>query len=148
MISATTLKNEIKQLIETCSPPGLVLAVYLFGSALRSEFKDRSDIDLSFLVDENRYREDPFEATAPVHMIAGKIGVIFDRETDVVILNSASLEIAHEIIATGLILFEKETDLRLEYEIKIKGMYFDFQPFLAELRARKIAKLRSVEASG
>ena len=148
MISATTLKNKIKQLIETCSPPGLVLAGYLFGSALRSEFKDRSDIDLAFLVDENRYREDPFEATAPVHMIAGKIGLIFDRETDVVILNSASLEIANEIIATGLILFEKETDLRLEYEIKIKGMYFDFQPFLEELRARKIAKLRSVEASG
>jgi hypothetical protein len=36
---------------------------------------------------------------------------------------------------------ESDVELRLQYEIKIKGMYFDFQPFLSGLRVRKIAKL-------
>jgi hypothetical protein len=39
------------------------------------------------------------------------------------------------------ILIESDVELRLQYEIKIKGMYFDFQPFLSGLRVRKMAKL-------
>jgi hypothetical protein len=56
-------------------------------------------------------------------------------------LNSSSLEIAYEVVATGKCLFEIDPDLRMEYEIKIKGMYFDFRPFLEELRAKSLAHL-------
>jgi len=146
MIDLSTLKRETIQLIETCPSPDLILAVYLFGSAARSKDKSSSDIDLAFLVDEGRYKKDPYEASRPVHMVVGRIGLIFEREIDVVILNSVSLETAYEIVTTGLKLFEKDTDLLLEFEIKIKGMYFDFQPFLSELRAKKIAALGSKEA--
>lgn len=77
-------------------------------------------------------------------MISGKMGMQLDRIVDVTILNSASLEMAYEIITTGRLLFESDVELRLQYEIKIKGMYFDFQPFLSELRVRKMAKLGPV----
>jgi predicted nucleotidyltransferase len=146
MINAAAIKHEMIRLIKARSPSGLVVAVYVFGSSVRSDFKDSSDIDLAFLVDEQSYKKDPFEATAPVQMIAAGIGVALGRETDALVLNSASLEIAYEIITTGFCLFEIDSDARLEYEIKIKGMYFDFHPFLSELRARKIAKLGSLEA--
>jgi hypothetical protein len=69
------------------------------------------------------------------------MGMKLDRVVDVTILNSASLEMAYEIITTGHLLFESDVELRLQYEIKIKGMYFDFQPFLSELRVRKMANL-------
>ena len=146
MINAAAIKHEMIRLIKARSPSGLVVAVYVFGSSVRSDFKDSSDIDLAFLVDEQSYKKDPFEATAPAQMIAAGIGVALGRETDALVLNSASLEIAYEIITTGFCLFEIDSDVRLEYEIKIKGMYFDFHPFLSELRARKIAKLGSLEA--
>lgn len=146
MINMAAIKQEMIRLIKARSPSGLVVAVYVFGSSVRSDFKDFSDIDLAFLVDEQSYKKDPFEATAPAQMIAAGIGVALGRETDVLVLNSASLEMAYEIIATGFCLFEIDSDLRLEYEIKIRGMYFDFHPFLSELRARKIAKLGSLEA--
>jgi len=146
MINVAAIKQEMIRLIKARSPSGLVVAVYVFGSSVRSDFKDSSDIDLAFLVDEQSYKKDPFEATAPAQMIAAGIGVALGRETDALVLNSASLEIAYEIITTGFCLFEIDSDARLEYEIKIKGMYFDFHPFLSELRARKIAKLGSLEA--
>jgi predicted nucleotidyltransferase len=144
MINVDAIKREMIQLVGARAPAGLVLAVYVFGSSVRSDFKNSSDIDLAFLVDEQQYKEDPFIATAPAHMIANKIGLILDREIDVVILNSSSLEIAYEIITTGNPLFESDFELRLQYEIKIQGMYFDFQPFLSALRARKLAKLGSM----
>ena len=77
----------------------------------------------------------------PAHLIAAHVGVEFKKETDVTILNSSSLEIAYEVVTSGKCLFELDLDLRMEYEIKIKGMYFDFRPFLEELRAKSLAHL-------
>jgi predicted nucleotidyltransferase len=145
MINVAAIRHEMMRLIKAHAPSSLVVAVYVFGSFVRSDFKESSDIDLAFLVDEQGYKKDPFEATAPVHMVAAGTSVALGRETDVLVLNSASLEMAYEIITTGFCIFEIDPDVRLEYEIKIKGMYFDFHPFLSELRARKIANLGSLE---
>jgi predicted nucleotidyltransferase len=141
MINVAVIKHEMIRLIKAHSPSGLVVAVYVFGSSVRSDFKDSSDIDLAFLVDEQSYKKDPFEATAPAHMIAADIGMAQSRETDVTVLNSASLEIAHEIITGGRCIYESDPDSRLQYELKIKGMYFDFKPFLDELRAKRMKVL-------
>jgi predicted nucleotidyltransferase len=141
MISIASIKKCLVQYINSEAPRGHLLVVYVFGSFARNQERPKSDIDLAFLVDQASYRKDTFEATVPVHMIAGKMGMKLDRVVDVTILNSASLEMAYEIITTGHLLFESDVELRLQYEIKIKGMYFDFQPFLSELRVRKMAKL-------
>ena len=78
---------------------------------------------------------------SPAHLVGTKVGMKFDRQTDVMILNSASLELACEVITTGKCAYELDPDLRIEYEIKIKGMYFDFRPFLEKIRARSLAQL-------
>ena len=118
-----------------------VVAVYLFGSFIKGETKNASDIDLAFLLDEQAYKTDPISAMSPAHLIAAQFGMKVDKETDVTILNSASLEIAYEVVTTGKCLFELDPDMRMEYELKIKGMYFDFRPFLEELRAKSLAHL-------
>ena len=118
-----------------------IVCVYLFGSILKGKAGKKSDIDLAFLLDEKAYKSDAIIAMSPAHLIAAKVGTQLDRETDVTILNSASLEIAYEVVTTGKCIFEIDPDLRMEYEIKIKGMYFDFRPFLEELRAKSLAHL-------
>ena len=118
-----------------------IVFVYLFGSILKGNAGKTSDIDLAFLLDEKAYKSDAIIAMSPAHLIAAKVGTQLDRETDVTILNSSSLEIAYEVVTTGKCLFEIDQDLRMEYEIKIKGMYFDFRPFLEELRAKSLAHL-------
>ena len=118
-----------------------IVSGYLFGSILIGNTGKASDIDLAFLLDEKEYKSDPIITMSPAHLIAAHVGVEFNKETDVTILNSSSLEIAYEVVATGKCLFEIDPDLRMEYEIKIKGMYFDFRPFLEELRAKSLAHL-------
>jgi len=118
-----------------------IVSVFLFGSILKGNAGKKSDIDLAFLLDEKAYKSDAIIAMSPAHLIAAKVGSQLDREADVTILNSASLEIAYEVVTTGKCIFEIDPDLRMEYEIKIRGMYFDFRPFLEELRAKSLAHL-------
>lgn len=148
MIDLAEIQRELVQRIENHPMKGVVLVVYVYGSSLREDFKHSSDIDLAFLADEHRYKEDAFIATALVQGIADEVFIASGREVDVTVLNAASLEMAYEIITTGFCLFETDPDVRLEYEIKVKGLYFDFQPFLFELRSKKIAQLGSLEVQG
>ena len=48
---------------------------------------------------------------------------------------------AYEVVTTGHCVYEVDLDQRLEYEALLRGMYFDFRPFLKELRARNLARL-------
>ena len=135
------ITNAIQRYIAESQNDGSIVAIYLFGSFLRGETEKSSDIDLAFLLDEKAYKSDPIIAMSPAHLIAAQVGMKFDRQTDVMILNSASLELAYEVITTGKRIYEIDPDLRIEYEIKIKGMYFDFRPFLEKLRAGSLAQL-------
>jgi predicted nucleotidyltransferase len=133
-------KSLRKRIAEMQGEPSIV-SIYLFGSILKGNAGKTSDIDLAFLLDEKAYKSDAIFAMSPAHLIAAKIGTQLDRETDVTILNSASLEIAYEVVTTGKCLFEIDPDTRMEYELKIRGMYFDFKPFIEELRSKRIARI-------
>ena len=123
-----------------------IAAVYLFGSSLRAEPKERSDVDLAFLLDRRAYREDPLAAVTPAYLAATEVGMAVQRQTDVLILNSASLEMAHQAVTNGRCLFERSVEERLDYEIALRGMYLDFMPYLEQLRAgRREAAIRRAE---
>ena len=126
-------KTAAEQLSETDG----IVAAYLFGSVLEESGRASKDIDLAFLLDEERYKEDPLKAQAGVQMFAARLSAATDMKTDVTILNGASLEMAYEIITTGRTLFPADQNELVNYECKIKGMYFDFKPFLDDLRNSK-----------
>ena len=141
MDNVSNIAKFLRKQIAEIQGETLIVSVYIFGSFLKGNAGKASDIDLAFLLDEKAYKSDPIIAMSPAHLIAAKVGMQLDRETDVTILNSASLEMAYEVVTFGKCLFELDQDLRIEYEIKIKGMYFDFRPFLEELRAKSLAHL-------
>jgi len=117
-------------------------AVYIFGSVLnQSQFKKNSDIDIAFLIDKLLYKQDALKASVDAYIIATKIGLTLDRSTDVIIMNSASIETAFQIMTTGIPVYEHHPDKRIEYEIAVKGMYYDFKPFLDDLRSKAVLEL-------
>ena len=138
MTSIVKIRKTILRLLNDDAISRLIVAVYLFGSYVREDFRDSSDIDLAFLLDESHYKEDPLKAITPAHIIAAKAGLELNREVDVLVLNSASLEMACEIVTHGQCVFEPDPERRLQYELKIKGMYLDFRPFIEELRAKRL----------
>ncbi len=115
-----------------------IRAAYLFGSVLDEDrFKLNSDIDMAFLLKNSEHTKDPLTASYDAYYIATRVSVETGRQTDVIILNAASVETAYHVITTGKLLYAKNSADRLEYEIAQKGMYFDFKPFLDELRSGK-----------
>jgi predicted nucleotidyltransferase len=140
-----SLKEKISQLLETemTRTPSGMLAVYLFGSCATGTQSDTSDVDLGFLFREEHYRADPLDAFEDACLIAAKIGDRLGRKTDVVVLNGASLELCFEIITTGTCLYQTDEDERLLYEAKIMGLWFDFKPFVLQLRQAALARTES-----
>jgi predicted nucleotidyltransferase len=128
--------NLISYISESGDARKAIVAAYLFGSALHPEkFKKNSDIDLAFLLDRCLYKQDPVINSAPAYMAATKIGMILNRQTDVIILNAASIETAYQAVTTGMLIYEADRETRLEYESVLRGLFFDFKPFLEKLRA-------------
>jgi predicted nucleotidyltransferase len=115
-----------------------IRCIWLFGSLARGTVRKDSDMDIAFLVDEKQYEKDPFLAVSPAYMAAMRAGIRFDRQTDVTILNSSSLEIAYEVVTEGVCVYAGDQEERFEYETRIRGMYLDFKPFLMQLRRKRL----------
>lgn len=128
-------------LTQIMADDSFVVAVYVFGSCVRESAMEKSDLDLAFLLDHKAYDSNPLRATAPAFMIAARVGMTFDRKTDVTILNGSSVEMSYEVVTSGKCIYEDDLDTRLDYEAKVRGMYFDFRPFLLEMRARCLTSL-------
>ena len=138
----TRIQRELQIILrEKSLANSAILVVYIFGSSVAGEERINSDLDLAFLLDEKAYKADPVSAVAPSYLAATKVGMKLERETDVTVLNAASLEMAYEVVTTGICLFEADLEKRLEYEAVLRGMYFDFKPFLDDIRSSCISDL-------
>ena len=116
-----------------------ILAVYLFGSLAKKKLGNSSDIDVAFLFDRLFYKNDPYKSFSTAQIMGAEAGEVLGQEVDVSVLNCASLFFAYEVISTGVCLFERDFNERIRYEIAIKGQYYDFRPFIADLRQKKLA---------
>ncbi len=119
--------------------------VYIFGSVLnKKKFKQNSDIDIAFLLNKTLYKQNPLKTSTNPYLIATKIGLSLERQTDVIMLNSASIETTFQIITTGIVIYDNYSEKRVEYEIAIKGLYYDFKPFLNTIRLKSIEGLNQL----
>ena len=137
MTHINSIRNDLDEFIKKLDIDNdVILLVYLFGSALNKKLENASDIDFAFLLKSKEYRRDPIHTSYPAHRFASDIGLKLNKKTDVTILNSSSLEMAYAIVKNGRCIYECDADTRFEYEAKIRGMYFDFKPFLMDLREK------------
>jgi len=138
---SAVILTKVRKCFEAILSNSKVIAVYIFGSQVKSHSKDTSDIDIAVLFDETAYKNDPISTSALAYLAATRAGLATAFKTDVTILNTASLEIAYEVITSGICLVETDEEKRITYEIAIKGLYFDFKPFLEGIRSERIASL-------
>jgi uncharacterized protein len=106
-----------------------VAVVYLFGSHARGTNTRMSDIDLAVLFHSSIHPSSYFELR--LEYIARIMRILLTERVEVVVLNSAPLHLAYEIVSRGILLLDRDPKQRAAFEADRIGRFLDFKPFLA-----------------
>jgi len=132
---------------KTISPPvpKEIIALYLYGSSVTGKLREESDIDIAFLPSHKTTEEKRLIIIARVEDLIEKLlrEISISREISVLNLRDkyVSLSLQYKVITEGILIYEKDTFERLEFENAVKREYFDFIPYLRSLRKRKYGNL-------
>ncbi len=125
-------QREIEAILERELPglvPGLC-AAYLFGSFGRGEGRADSDLDIGLLYDSpppSTLRGQPFTVAADLESLLG-------RPVDIVVLNTAPVDLVHRVLRDGRLLLQPNPSARIAFEVRARNEYFDILPFLQRYR--------------
>ena len=108
--------------------PQIALA-YLFGSRVEGTIGPKSDYDFGFLCEPI---EDKIQIRTQLSIELAQ--QLHTKDIDLIILNDTPVELAFSIVANGLLIYENNTAVRVEYEARVIGIYFDYLPFLKAQR--------------
>jgi predicted nucleotidyltransferase len=102
-----------------------VIAVYIFGSTFK-KYKFKEDLDIAILVKDTALKEG---ITKLQNKFYTKLRYSLKRQDiDIVILNTASLLLKYQVIKEGKLVYEKDIEERIDFEVKTMLLYFDFLP--------------------
>jgi predicted nucleotidyltransferase len=108
-----------------------VLFAYLFGSCARDDATTASDLDVA-LIGERTFG--PLELGAIVELLERATG----KAVDVVDLRTATPLLGWEVVCDGIVVLDRDSAARLEFELEAQRRELDFRP----LRLRQQELLR------
>jgi predicted nucleotidyltransferase len=100
-----------------------VLAAYLFGSHATGRARPESDVDVAVLLSGT-------DAMERFERLLGLMGEVEEalgrRPADVVVLNDAPPLLAHQVLAHGWLIFERDRAARVEFEVRAGKIYAEY----------------------
>lgn len=112
-----------------------VAALILFGSAVRGDATERSDLDVGVLLTREANREgvDMLELIDDIAVLAGR------DDADVVLLNRAPPLLRHRVARDGHVLYAASNRAVAEFHLRAIQDYEDTRPLRELLRKRLLA---------
>ena len=108
---------------------GLV-AVYLFGSFGRGTAQALSDVDLGILYDV----VSPATLVSSATRLEGELEALLGRSVQVVVLNTAPVDLVHRVLRDGELLYESDRSRRIRFEVAARREHLDLLPVLRRYR--------------
>ncbi len=115
-----------------------IVAGYLFGSVSTRKTRERSDIDVGVLLDDN-FHPQPLYPVRLAREIKDKCNL--KQEVDVRILNHRSPRFLHQVLSNGQLLISQDEKKRIEFETQSICKYLDFKPFYREYDEKRRVRL-------
>ncbi len=101
----------------------IVVAGYLFGSTLKRH-KFKGDLDIGLLIEEDALKDGALKVQNRIYL--GLRDCLNREDIDVVILNIAPPLFRYGVIKEGGLVYEKDRDRRIEFEVRTMLEHFDF----------------------
>src|SRR3989442_10314521 len=103
-----------------------VLAAYVFGSVARRRTRRDSDVDVAVLLARplRSSRSLPYR----LKLMTDLGSALHRSDVEVVILNDASPWLAHRILSTGRLVFERSASARVRFQVSTASRYGDLIP--------------------
>lgn len=105
-----------------------IVFAYLYGSLSKGNFGRLSDIDIAVYVDKSLNKYERFNLRIKLMKELGK--KLKTDAIDILILNDAYPLIKHRVLKEGRLIFCKEKDRLIDFEVKTIMEYLDFLPFI------------------
>lgn len=103
---------------------GKILFAYLFGSQARGEATVASDFDLAVYC----------AGSGPEEFFAVRLDLYGDlcralrrNDVDILILNSANTILRDEVVRHGLLIYDRDSEARMDFEVKALHHALDFK---------------------
>jgi len=120
-----------------------VLLAYVYGSVAMGCATPLSDLDIALVLAPDcgldAYQQFMMELDIEAE-IERRCGF---QNADVRSINDAPLRVQGRVVTRGLLLYSKDEEFRMAYEIRTRKRYFDFQPVLAMMREAYFARLEA-----
>lgn len=129
-----------KELIHFFRNIDSVILAYLFGSTVRGDTNELSDVDIAVMLDESLSKKDKFDEE--LYLISELTCVLNSDKIDLVVLNDAPLLLKYNVIKNGHVLKFDETE-RIVFETGVMSRYLDEQYYIkrhTEMILNRIAR--------
>lgn len=118
-----------QELIEFFGTKDSVTLAYLFGSTVRGDANQLSDVDIAVKFDESLPKKDVFDAE--LNLISELTGILKTDKVDLIVMNDAPLLLNYNIIKNGKILKSDES-IRIQFETMILSTYLDEKHYIEQ----------------
>jgi predicted nucleotidyltransferase len=108
-----------------------IRSAYLFGSMAVGVASKRSDVDVAVRLSPGISPEDAYAIRLA---LTDDLERIFHYPVDVLILNNASLKLAHQVFRLGITIYIQHIEEEREYRIRKQKAYFDFLYYIDKER--------------
>ncbi|MVX67393.1 nucleotidyltransferase domain-containing protein [Clostridium chromiireducens] len=110
------MESQLNKAIEILRKEFNPIVIYLFGSAAKNRLREDSDIDIAFLTDND---VDFYEC----FMKAQELADIFNREVDLINLNTSSTVFKAQVVGTGKRIYCTDETKRMYFEMRVLKSY-------------------------
>ncbi len=106
-----------------------IASAYLFGSQVSGKVTTDSDVDIAILLkdDAPKGKELIHEEDYLAYRVAMMLGV---KEVDLIDLNSKGIVFQHNVLRTGVLIYDSDTAFRIKFETEVIIRFCDFEPTL------------------
>lgn len=140
MAAMTALERSIHDVLTRLGTPGVVSA-YLFGSHARGSAHSESDVDVGVVLDRGVYATRSTRFDERVRLASELIGALHVNAVDLVVLNDAPPLLARRVLLEGRQVYCVDVDADRDFRRDTLLRAADLEPFLARMRALKLAAL-------